>query len=425
MANNNVQVITNIDKTTTAISSQIAPVIEEVLKKDVMDYYGKLTAEYKKKELENYKAKFKEHLNKINNKEVPVGAYFDAYEDILNFRQFILGELGAINYTFSLRAIDSKQQRVFMKNITLGRAEFIELMGRTKNEKNEILGLDKTNENLRFSTAFLQQLRQYIKNIQEKNMSFLIDSGCSHYILVNEDLGAREQFTNGKLFKSKIEAIQRNKERSGADLYIFDLDLKTSQQKDKSTGQKKTVFSLRVRDVNGNPESSSVFSAIGKYFADEMTQKRDYVKNNNININPNYPNAGNLTELYIVAKHRLNDGHNTFPERTRVSGKTLFDLWKQVRSNTDPFFSGGDFLMDQIKSFLGSNPSLTSYKTIQTTVKGFYDILESSTSPEQIKNKLSKKLLQENSNNERTDNEKQLSKAIAESLDLFFQDLII
>lgn len=424
MANNNVQVFTDIDKTTTAISSQIAPVIEEVLKKDVMDYYGKLTAEYKKKELEVYKANFKEHLDKMEKEEVPVADYFEAYEDILKFRQFILGELGAINYTFSLRAIDSKQKKVFMKNITLGRVEFIELMGRTKNKKDEILGLDKTNGNLRFSTAFLQQLRQYIKNIQANNMSFFINSKCSHYILVNEDLGAREQFTNGKLFKSKIEAIQRNNERSGTDLYIFDLDLKKSQQKDQSTGQSKTVFSLSVRHVDGNPKSSSIFSAVGKYFADEMIQKRDYVKKNNININPNYPNAGNLTELYIVAKHRLNNGHNTFPERTPVPGETLFNLWKQVRRNTDPFFSGGDFLMDQIKSFLGSNPSLTSYKTIQTTVKDFYDILQFSTSTEQIKNKLSKKLLQENSNNERTDNEKQLSKAIAESLDLFFQDLV-
>lgn len=424
MANNNVQVTTNIDETTIAISSQIAPVIEEVLKKDVMDYYGKLTAEYKKRELEVYKARFKEHLGRMGKKEVPVIDYFEAYEDILNFRQFILGELGAINYTFSLRAIDSKQKKVFMKNITLGRVEFIELMKKTRNKNGEILGLNKINENLRFSTAFLQQLRQYIKNIQANNMSFFIDSECSHYILINEELGAREQFTNGKLFKSKIEAIQRNNERSGTDLYIFDLDLKKSQQKDKSTGQTKTVFSLRVKDVDGNPESSSVFSAIGKYFADEMTQKKDFVKDNNININPNYPNAGNLTELYIVAKHRLNKGHNTFPERKPVSGKTLFDLWKQVRRNTDPFFSGGDFLMDQIKSFLGSNPSLTSYKTIQTTVKDFYDILQFSTSTEQIKNKLSKKLLQENSNNERTNNEKQLSKAIAESLDLFFQDLV-
>ena len=34
--------------------------------------------------------------------------------------------------------------------------------------------------------------------------------------------------------------------------------------------------------------------------------------------------------------------------------------------------------MNQIKSFLGSNPSLTSYSTIRKTIERFYNALNSS-----------------------------------------------
>jgi hypothetical protein len=78
---------------------------------------------------------------------------------------------------------------------------------------------------------------------------------------------------------------------------------------------------------------------------------------------------------------------------------TLFELWNEIRANTEPFYSGGDYLMNQIKSFLGSNPSLTSYATIRKTIERFYNALNTSTIAE-TKDLLSKELLQENSESE-------------------------
>jgi hypothetical protein len=46
-----------------------------------------------------------------------------------------------------------------------------------------------------------------------------------------------------------------------------------------------------------------------------------------MSVDPSYPNAGNLTEMYISAKARLNEGHNDFKERTPVPGHTLFELY--------------------------------------------------------------------------------------------------
>jgi hypothetical protein len=57
---------------------------------------------------------------------------------------------------------------------------------------------------------------------------------------------------------------------------------------------------------------------------------------------------------------------------------TLFELWNEVRTNREPFYSGGDYLLNQIKSFLGSNPSLTSYSTIRKTIENFYNALNAS-----------------------------------------------
>ena len=76
-----------------------------------------------------------------------------------------------------------------------------------------------------------------------------------------------------------------------------------------------------------------------------------------------------------------------------MSGKNLFELYNEVKSNTEPFYSGGDILLNQIKSFLGSNPSLTSYATIRKTIQNFYNALNKPSLSE-TKNALSKLLLQ-------------------------------
>lgn len=52
--------------------------------------------------------------------------------------------------------------------------------------------------------------------------------------------------------------------------------------------------------------------------------------------------------------------------------------------------------MNQIKSFLGSNPSLTSYSTIRKTIKRFYDALNAS-SITKTKELLAEALLQQDS----------------------------
>ena len=56
--------------------------------------------------------------------------------------------------------------------------------------------------------------------------------------------------------------------------------------------------------------------------------------------------------------------------------------------------------MNQIKSFLGSNPSLTSYKTIRKSIDNFYQALNN-TNIETVKRELSKLLLQNSSTSEK------------------------
>lgn len=79
--------------------------------------------------------------------------------------------------------------------------------------------------------------------------------------------------------------------------------------------------------------------------------------------------------------------------------------------------------MNQIKGFLGSNPSLTSYSTIRKTIEKFYNALNASSIAE-TKELLAKELLQENSKSELiTKEQRELSQAIAESFARFFKDL--
>lgn len=87
-------------------------------------------------------------------------------------------------------------------------------------------------------------------------------------------------------------------------------------------------------NARGAVLSSSIFSAVGKYLKDEFDAKTKYYSMQQSSSDklkpPSYPNAGNFTELYIVAKSRLNKGKNKFEgsQQKKVSGKDLFELYK-------------------------------------------------------------------------------------------------
>lgn len=410
----NIKIYTDINQIVSNIQPQITLAIQNTLKDEALEYYATLTENEKRIKLAQYKQKFANYMNLLEN-NTSVALYLEAYEFVLEFRKFILGTLGTINYSFVLgyKPINSNSQ-VFMKTITLGQVDFLQLL---KDKNGDIVGLKNDSGRLRFTSSFLQNLRRLIREIQEKGVKIEINPSCSSFSLINEDLGTRQNFSNGNLFKARINFLQR--QYKAQTFYNFQL----SVTKDISSKTGRNVFKFYIKRVNGNPDSSTVFSALGKYFSDEMTAKRQAVNQNfNISIDPSYPNVGNLTEMYILAKNRLNHGKNHFYPRQRVSGMTLFELWKQSKNN-EPFYSGGDVLMNQIKSFLNSNPSLTSYGTIRKTIQNFYNALNKS-SIKETKEQLSKLLLQKTSNSKSiTEEERQLSQDIAQSFSKFFQDL--
>lgn len=394
------------------IQSEIKSTLNKILNNEALNQYAKLTNEEKRKKLSQYKKDFQQYSN-LQGQDVT--KYFEAYELILKFREFILGDFGKIDYTFSIQVRDRKKSgNVYMKTITLGSESFIDLIKGDKDNKG--FGLEQSGSNLRFSSAFLSRLTSLIRQIEGEKISIKVNP--NYFSLVNETLGTKQDFTNGKLMKSNIEFYQRNRNVEKWYEFIFKIT------KDISDNQGKRVFRYAVESVKDkeNNSSSSIFSAIGKFFADWMTQTRIFVNNNKVSVDISYPNAGNLTQLYILAKQRLNKGHNVFrdPKRQRVQGQTLLNLYREIKANTEPFYSGGDVLTQQIKSFLGSMPSLSSLSTIQNTVKSFLEALNKNDINE-IKEALKKLLLQNNSSAAKiSQQEVQVSEAIAESFESFF-----
>ena len=395
-----------------AIFSGIQSKIKNGLYQDGLNYYTNMTKDQIEKRLINYKTGFLDYKNRLSNTD-SIQEYFNAYQYILQFRKFILGNLGEINYTFVIRT--NTKDFVNIQTLTLGSASFIDLI---KNQSGVITGLKKDGDNIRIS-GIIPKLRELIASIQGQGMQIKISQNCNSFVLTNDRLGTRQEFSNGKLFKSYIQTLQRH--QNAGKWYDFELKI----NKDNSTESETKVFSIEILNVHNSPKSSSIFSAIGKYFTDETIAKKNIANLANISIDSNMPNAGNLTELYILAKARLNNGQNNFyhPRRQPVKGQDLFALYKQVKSNTNPFYSGGDFLMNQIKSFLGSNPSLTSYKTIRKSIENFYNALNS-TNTQTIKESLSKLLLQKSSTqNTITEIQKDLSNDIANAFEQFFSKL--
>ena len=397
------------------IFSEISSSLEKTLNNEALSIYAKQTVETKKALLDAYKKGFQSLLSKLNMTN-SVEEYFKAYEYILKFREFILGDAGKIDYTFTIRSYD--KDNVYIDTITLGHETFKDLLFTEK----YILGLYEFDGNLRFSSDFLKRLRVLIKQIKNQKMDVKISPDNSFFTLTNELLGTKQDFKDNKIMRANIDFYQRN--RNVSKWYTFQFKV----SKDISNKQGKRVFKYFVSRVNGNPASSSIFSAIGKYFADEMQQSKIFIGDHGLDIQPHYPNAGNLTELYILAKERLNAGHNVFqprPLRKAVSGNTLFELYNQVKKNSEPFYAGGDVLMQQIKSFLGSNPSLTSYATIRNSVQNFFNALNDD-SIEKIANQLQKLLIKNPLNSKNlSDSEKELSKKITTSFCSFFDQSLL
>lgn len=384
---------------TTTIHSQSFP----VLKKQAPSYFTE-ESQKKKKEFENLKKKI---LSFSLGEERKVQNYFQAYEIILDVRQFFLGEKGTIDYTilFSTKG-RGKEGSASIHEITIDRKTFSELMLSKDGEK----FLKESGGNIRFTKAFVSKLKQMANNIEAQDgFSFKITD--NNFKVVNEIIGKSRDYKGADLFKKQIERQAKLKE---GDRYIFEISL----EKVTSTKDKKDILSYKIGGVGGGDDSQSIFSAIGKYTADEIEAKNSIIKEGGFNTQVYIPNRGNLSEIYSLAKMKLNNDRNKFGsngEKRFVSGQNLFPIYAQVLGNIDPFYSGGDILSTQIKSFLGSCPSLTSFSTIEKTLKSFQKIL-SKDNLDDIYIDLQKKLIKEENENAILKEENELSKELTEKL---------
>lgn len=384
---------------TTTIHSQSFP----VLKKQAPSYFAE-ESQKKKKEFENLKKKI---LSFSLGEERKVQNYFQAYEIILDVRQFFLGEKGTIDYTilFSTKG-RGKEGSASIHEITIDRKTFSELMLSKDGEK----FLKESGGNIRFTRAFVSKLKQMANNIEAQDgFSFKITD--NNFKVVNEIIGKSRDYKGADLFKKQIERQTKMKE---GNRYIFEINL----EKVTSTKDEKDILSYKIRGVSGGDDSQSIFSAIGKYTADEIEAKNSIIKEGGFNTQVYIPNRGNLSEIYSLAKMKLNNDRNKFGsngEKRFISGQNLFPIYVQVLGNIDPFYSGGDILSTQIKSFLGSCPSLTSFSTIEETLKSFQKIL-SKDNLDDIYIDLQKKLIKEENENAILKEENELSKELTEKL---------
>jgi len=243
------------------------------------------------------------------------------------------------------------------------------------NNNKQIIGLDKTNDgNIRMNTVLIASLQQILLQLKNKGVNFTVDKNFVNFSIHNDNVGKSQEFKSANLFKAAIENAERRNPKYAR--YIFDLSVKITTKKDNDTGSLKEIFSYTINKVGGRPASSSVFSAISKYAADEKLAKQQAIFNQSGKEIIASVNTGNLTEIYKLAKDILNEGHNKFKNGKRyISGEQMYSIFQEVRANSDPFYMGGDILTEQIKSFLGACPSLTSCKTIKNSIENFYKAL--------------------------------------------------
>lgn len=397
----------------TAIQNIIANVLKEqtkeIILKDAPTYFAFKTQEIlkTKKALEDLRNQVKSMNNFLKKGgEVPLEKYFEAYELLLDVRKFFLGEKGEIDYSILFSRKENQEANIY--NIIIDHKTFRELLF---NEQNILQGIKFQGESLRFDQSMLtSSLKKIIDTLKSQGINCSVVGEGSFFRLINENVGKSKDFKDGKFFKEQIEFA---KKRVGT-RYIFDIDIKASKKDGKD------VFSYIFNKVDGSPMSSSVFSAIGKYAADQIEAKEAAFESQ-LNIQKNVSiSSGHLTEIYILAKDRLNQGKNRFPERRRVyaSGSNgLFNIFAQVRSNSDSFYSGGDYLTEQIKSFLGNAPSLTTIRTIRNGIQNIDDSLSQS-NLEEIKKSLLNQIVKKQNNLMQAEN--QLAKELTQTL-LSFQ----
>ena len=364
----------------------------QVIKKiqpQMIDYFS-----YQTENVVRTQSEFLDLKNKINiclqNLKAgtkSVRKYFEGYELLLETRTFFLGKLGEITYTFVV-ALEGKLIEINIDTKTL-----IELIF-----KNKKFGLSGAGDTLRFNASFKHNLQNYLYDI-------LVNETGFELIINNKKVGLK--FENPSWMIAQLNRIRSMRQKN----YIFSLNLEATKNGIKWIYQKPTT---------GSRYTSSVFSAVGHYAIDEIN-----AKNEALSLRPDIdktvsqnPNIGNLTEIYRKAKNTLNNGRNVFSPKQHVYGENLFNIFQEVRSNTDPFYAGGDELEQQIKSLLGSMPSLASFKTIKKELQNLQRILNKE-SLQQIKIQIQKMFIKniEKMQNGLNSQQKQLAILLKETLE--------
>lgn len=361
---------------------------EQIVKKiqpDIIDYFTWETENIKRSQ-----AEFSALKNKINSCLMAIQSsksarkYFEGYELILQTRVFFLGKLGEITYTFEV-GIDGKIVEINIDSQTLINLIF----------QNKKFGISGRGSTLRFNATFKHNLQNYLYDIivNETNFELIIEGQRSSL-----------KFENPKWMRDQLDRIRSMKERN----YQFHLNLEISS--------KDRLHWIYSKPTSGSRNTSSVFSAVGHYAIDEVEAKNKILMERSVDKNLS-PNIGNLTEIYNKAKDALNSGKNSFYPKRNVQGGDLFNIFQQVRSNTDPFYAGGDKLEQQIKSLLASMPSLASFKTIKKELQEIQQILNQD-SLTQIKQSIEKLFIKnikkiENSVDKQ---ERQLAKLLKQTL---------
>lgn len=393
-------------------------VIQQVLKNQGLDSYSEQTIQDKREVFLNYQREFKKYADLFKGNGVALEEYLNAYELILKFRTCILGEAGKIDYLF----IINKSKNVV--TIKLNSTTFSNLL-LEKDSDNNLKYFELFEDSIKFKPSFLSELRKAIQ-INKKENKIQIEVDSNNYVLKDAVTNLSITGSSGSFFRRYLQALASGEARikrgkiTGLNGYGFIL---------KQVRINKESSRIVTQKSYNSVKSSSVFSAVGKFLRDEYDAKIYYYNNNNYDINmpppisPSFPSAGNFTELYIMAKSRLNGNKNKFQQRQGIRGAALLELWQQVKGNSDAFYTGGDYLDDQIKGFLGALPSLTSLTTIRNAINYFYEALEDINDIEQMKIKLSKLLLQQPSSSKlRTEEETKLSNDLLQEFNSFFQN---
>lgn len=413
---------------TNTINNIVSQTLDENLKNvkpDIVNFFVSQTKEkiksyedflYLKSQVQKY---YHDFADKTGN-QVPLETCFKAYELLLDIRKFFLGDLGEINYSI-LWSYKEKNGNAKIYDMIISHKMFRDLLlNEDKDAKNMILGLNKSSEgNIRMDTTLLASLQEILFQLQKKGVDFTVDNNFSNFSIHNDIVGRSQDFNNANLFKAAIENAEKRPSKYAH--YKFKMDVKLSQKYDEKKEKMKDIFHYTIKEVSGRPRSSSVFSAIAKYAADEKVAKEQKVFDTYNKEIQGSINTGVLTEIYKLAKDILNNGHNHFQPKRYISGKTMYDIFKEVKGNSDPFYMGGDILTDQIKSFLGSLPSLTSFTTIKNGITKFYDAFNKK-DLSNMKNELTQILIKDEKQ-QLYKVEQQMSKKLTIALDQTFNEV--